>query len=97
MRSAAPGIADAQIVDTALSFCDGAEHLVDELARKPGHVGQAKQFLADYLVAGRNIVAGYARLEDRGDLSPKIRTTLDRVVPALRDMTAFCRDRSRAC
>ena len=87
MRGASEGIADAQVVETAVSFCDGAEHLVDELARKPGQVGQARQFLTYYLAAGRTIVAGYAGLEGREDLLPQIGMTLERVLPALRDMT----------
>ena len=87
MRGAAAGLADTWISGTALSFCEGAEHLVDELARKPSRVGQARQFLTYYLDAARNIVVGYARLEGRQGLSPEARTTLAGVAPALRDMT----------
>ena len=88
MRESSAGVADAQVAGTVRSFCDGAEHLVDDLARKPRHVGQAsRQFLTYYVAAGRNIIDGYARLEGRGDLSSQIRSTLDRVMPALRDIT----------
>jgi len=87
MRVSAAGIADTHISGAALSFCEGTQHFVDELQRRPRDIDQARRFLTYYLAAGRDIVAGYGKLEARKDVSPEIRTTLERVGPALRDMT----------
>ena len=83
MRVTAGGLAEARMRGRVLALCDTAERIVGELQRRPGDIAQARRFLIYYLDAARHIVARYAQLGAHGESSVTLRTTLERVEPAL--------------
>lgn len=72
-------IADNTIASKVQDICKTGSEIFDYLAKNPGDISKAKQFLNYYLDATEKIVNQYVELSAKKDKSPEIEASLKRV------------------
>lgn len=79
LRSNTRMIADNEVAGKVQDICKTGSEIFDYLAKNPGDISKARQFINYYLDATEKIVNQYIELSQRKDKTKEIQDSLDKV------------------